>query len=135
MTSNQRDTFNAACDIAVMVGLLTILVLAALPLAGVTVMPWMRVTYAVAAGIVLVARLLTFRRSTDTLRQRRLRTLLVIAGVLICISAWLLFRRDSGPTDWIAFLMAGAVMQGYAQFMLDRIERKANNGESNTKKS
>ncbi|MBQ9466325.1 MAG: hypothetical protein IJU62_05050 [Muribaculaceae bacterium] len=125
---------NKVCDIAVLLGLLATMVLAALPLLGVTVAPWMRVAYAVAAGAVLLARLLTVRSGTGGLRERRLRVLLVVAAALICVSAWLLFRRDSGPTDWVAFLLAGAIMQGYASFMLDRIENNRSNDASNAKK-
>ena len=125
---------NKVCDIAVLLGLLAIMALAALPLLGVTVAPWMRVAYAVAAGVVLLARLLTVRSGAGGLRERRLRVLLVVAAALFCVSAWLLFRRDSGPTDWVAFLLAGAIMQGYASFMLDRIENNRSNDAQNAKK-
>ncbi len=117
-----KGELTKVCNVVVLAGLLAILALAVLPLLDVAVSPWMRVAYAVAAGAVLVARLLTVRDGGNSLRERRLRVLLVVAAALICVSAWLLFRRDSGPTDWVAFLMAGALMQAYASFMLERLD-------------
>ena len=98
-------------------GLLLIMVMALLPLLDVNY-EWMRWAYAVGAAMVLLARLLLQYKGRN-LRVRRLYRINQASAVLYCVSAAMLFWcKDT--TNWVAFLMAGAVLQIYATYMIDR---------------
>ena len=49
-----------------------------------------------------------------------------MSALLYCVSAYLLFNygNEWGGTDWIAFLLAGALVQIYASYMIGREEKK-----------
>ncbi|MBO7609248.1 MAG: hypothetical protein J6S96_03475 [Muribaculaceae bacterium] len=98
-------------------GLLLIMVMALLPLLDVNY-EWMRWAYAVGAAMVLLARLLLQYKGRN-LRVRRLYRINQASAVLYCVSAAMLFW-GKGTTNWVAFLMAGAVLQIYATYMIDR---------------
>lgn len=108
-------------------GLLTMLVAAAFPLLGI----WheglmlMRYVYAAGAAMTVVARLLYVYEGKN-LRIKRLHGLERMSALLYCVSAYLLFDISDqlGGTDWIAFLLAGAIVQLYASFMIQREEKK-----------
>ena len=108
-------------------GLLTMLVAAAFPLLGI----WheglmlMRYVYAAGAAMTVVARLLYVYEGKN-LRIKRLHGLERMSALLYCVSAYLLFDIGDqlGGTDWIAFLLAGAIVQLYASFMIQREEKK-----------
>ena len=96
------------------------LLMAALPLLEVNA-AWMRWAYAGGAVMVLVARMWQQARyNGDNLRVRRLYRVLSVSAMLYCLSAGMTFYHP-GTTDWIAFLMAGAVVQTYASWMIDRL--------------
>lgn len=98
-------------------GLLVMLAMALLPLFDINHM-WMRWAYAAGAALTLVVRL-TQRYKGKNTRLRRLYVLATTSSVLYCVSAALTFLSQ-GTSDWIALLMAGALMQVYASFMTDR---------------
>lgn len=108
-------------------GLLTMLVAAAFPLLGI----WheglmlMRYVYAAGAAMVVVARLLYVYEGKN-FRIKRLHGLERMSALLYCVSAYLLFDFGDklGGTDWIAFLLAGAIVQLYASYMIQREEKK-----------
>lgn len=104
-------------DILLMVGLLAMLVTAMLPLFTAS-QDWMRWGFAAGAALVLVVRLLD-TKSRGTLRERRLRWLGVLGALLYCGAAATIFYSP-GTQDWVAFLLAGAVMQMYVGYMLPR---------------
>ena len=116
----------ATSNVLVAVGLLVMVVMAIMPLLNLN-HPWMRWAFAVGAFIVLVGRALGLRRDVS-LRARRLYHLLVTSALLYCVSAAMRFY-SSGINDWIAFLLAGVVMQLYASWMIDREAKKTENSD------
>lgn len=101
--------------------LLVMLIMAAMPLFNINE-EWMRWVYASAAAVVLLVRL-TQRYKGSNLRIKRLYMQNIVAALLFCASALLTFY-SKGTNDWIAFLMAGSVLQIYVAFMLDKLNGK-----------
>ena len=118
---NNIKSSNPISDILVLIGLLVMAVMALLPLLNIN-QEWMRWAFAVGAVIVLVARVLGMYRGPQ-LRIRRLHRILISSGILYCVSALMMFI-SRGTNDWIAFLLAGIVMQAYASWMIDRESSK-----------
>ena len=105
-----------------MAGMVTITLMALLPLLNVN-QEWMRWAFAAGAIAVLAVRLLQRPAPQANLRVRRLLRINVMSALLFCASAGMTFYRQ-GTTDWVAFLMAGAVLQIYVSFMLDHEARR-----------
>ena len=82
------------------VGLLIMLIMAVLPIAGIH---WVAMRYIYAFGLYRIAK---------------------VSAALYCASAALLFYPQAGNTDWIAFLMAGAVLQIYATVAVEHALKK-----------
>ncbi len=102
-------------------GLLVMVVMAVLPLADVN-HEWMRYAYAAGAAVALIARL-TMTYKGKNFRIRRLFVMGHIAAVLYCVSAALTFL-GKGTADWIAMLLAGALLQVYSSSMIEREQRR-----------
>ncbi len=99
------------------VAMLAMLIAAILPIFGIK-WEWLRYAFAAAAVLTLVAQLLT-PNPGKSLRARRLARMNVWSSVLYCVSAACLFIHDpSMQQSWVAFLLAGAVLQIYATLML-----------------
>lgn len=76
-------------------------------------------------AVLALAERLTERYRGDNLRVRRLYTMGKVSAVLYCVSAYLLINSSTGnPSDWLAFLMAGAVMQIYCMYVYDYEKKK-----------
>lgn len=101
----------------VVIGLLLMAVMAVLPLLNLN-MEWMRWAFAAGAVIVLAARIIG-NYNGPSLRIKRLHRILISSGILYCASALMMFI-SRGSNDWIAFLLAGLVIQIYASWMIDR---------------
>ncbi len=114
MDNKKIDTIKDWIYIA---GVLVMLVMAFLPLVDINE-DWMRWAYAGGAAVTLIVRL-TQRYTGKNFRIRRLYIMSTMAAVLYCVSAALTFY-GKGTSDWIALLMAGAVLQMYSSFMIDR---------------
>jgi predicted MFS family arabinose efflux permease len=85
----------------------------------------MRWVFAAGAGLVLVGRVIgTYKGSS--LRIRRLYRILITSAVLYCASALMMFY-SRGTNDWVAFLLAGLVIQIYASWMIDHETKKTEN--------
>ena len=111
-------------------GLVLILVSAFMPILKLfpQYIAWQRIAFAVGAVIVLVVRISEVYRGANN-RVKRLHHIEKIAAVLFCISAFILnytgpFSRNFSGTDWIAFMLAGAVLQIYTSFAIDKEEKK-----------
>ena len=125
MTQEKR---NSIAGILVAIGMLIMVVMIILPL-----LPsmsedsaWMeRMRWAFAAGafIVFLGRAMSVYDG-PVLRIKRLYRLLVGSALLYCASAATMFI-SRGTNDWIAFLLAGLVMQIYASWMIDYENKKA----------
>ena len=108
-------------NLLVIIGLLIMLLMALMPLLNVNLM-WMRWAFAAGAAIVLVARVVGVYNG-PVLRIKRLHRLLILSAILYCGSAATMFY-SRGTNDWIAFLLAGLVMQVYASWMIDYESKK-----------
>ena len=121
MTQDKRTKLS---NILVIIGLILMIVTAVTPLLpnhniNMELMRWVFTTGAL---IVLVARLIGFYRGSS-LRIKRLHVILIFSALLFCASAAMLFMFQ-GTNNWIAFLMAGLVVQLYASWMIDRESTK-----------
>ena len=120
MAQNKR-TYIA--DILVVVGLLMMIVMAIVPLFtnqfNIELMRWI---FTAGALIVLIGRLIDIYRG-PSLRIKRLHTILIFSALLYCASASMMFIYE-GTNNWIAFLLAGVVIQLYASWMIEREQKK-----------
>ena len=122
MTQDKRITLS---NILVIVGLLMMAAMAVTPLLpshndiNLELMRWI---FTAGAIIVLAARLIGIYRG-PSLRLKRLHGILVFSGLLYCASASMMFIMQ-GSNNWIAFLLAGLVVQLYASWMIEREEKK-----------
>ena len=121
MTQNKRITIS---NIFVLVGLLLMVVMAITPLLvnhdiNMELMKWIFTTGAI---IVLVGRLIGIYRGSS-LRIKRLHGILIFSAILYCASASSMFIFQ-GTNNWIAFLLAGLIVQMYASWMIDRESKK-----------
>lgn len=114
-----------AQNIMLALGTLILLICAALPLLRI-IHPATRWVYAFGAVLCLAARL-TERYRGNNIRIRRLFRMAKISALLYCASAAMLFT-DLLPTppagdwsrNWLALLMAGAIMQLYTTWAIGR---------------
>ena len=124
MKQDKRTTLS---NILVMLGLLIMAVMAVTPLLvnhniNMEVMRWI---YTAGALIVLVGRLINIYRR-PSLRIKHLHVILIFSAMLFCASASMMFIFQ-GTNNWIAFLLAGLVVQMYASWMIEREEKKGAN--------
>ena len=61
-----------------------------------------------------------------SLRLKRLHVILVFSALLYCVSGSMLFIYER-TSNWIAFLLAGLVVQIYASWMIEREQQKNKN--------
>ena len=118
MTSQQKISLS---NVLLALGLLIMVVMALMPLLNLNQL-WMRWVFAAGAAMVLVARFLGMYHG-PSLRIKRLHRILISSGILYCASALMMFLSRN-TNDWIAFLLAGVVMQVYASWMIDYEEKK-----------
>ena len=112
-------------SILIIIGLLAMVITAVLPLLvnhniDLELMRW---GFTAGAIMVLVGRLMGIYRG-PSLRIKRLHNILIFSGLLYCASASMMFIFQ-GTNNWIAFLLAGLVVQMYASWMIEREEKKA----------
>ena len=120
----KQDNRITLSNILVIVGLLIMAVMAVMPLLvnhNIN-METMRWGFTAGAFIVLVGRLTGFYRGSS-LRIKHLHGILIFSALLYCASASMMFIFQ-GTNNWIAFLMAGLVVQMYASWMIDRETKK-----------
>lgn len=102
------------------IGLFAIAVATLLPILRIGV-PWFRYLYASGALLTLVGRIISVRIYNGTpLRVRRLGRMEFWAAIVFAVGTFFLFWPGAGPTDWLAFTLAGAALQTYASIMLPR---------------
>lgn len=99
-------------------GMLVLLVAGILPLLHVDAMPGLwRWFYAAGAAIVLVCRIFQ-PNDAPTMRARRLKRMEFWSGVVWAVGAFFVFYPKAGPTDWLAFFMAGGALEAYASLAM-----------------
>ena len=121
MTQEKRTTLS---NILVIVGLTLMTLMAVIPLivnndSNLEMMRWI---YTSGALIVLLGRLCGIY-SGPSLRIKRLHSILIFSALLFCASASMMFIFQ-GTNNWIAFLLAGLIVQLYASWMIDREQQK-----------
>jgi UDP-N-acetylmuramyl pentapeptide phosphotransferase/UDP-N-acetylglucosamine-1-phosphate transferase len=121
MTQNKRTNI---ANILVIVGMIMMIVMAVTPLLvnHQLNMEWMRWIFIAGALIVLVGRLIDIYRGPSQ-RLKRLHVILVFSALLYCASGSMMFIFQ-GTNNWIAFLLAGVMVQLYASWMIDREQSK-----------
>ncbi len=114
------------CDWTGAIGMLVMLVMAVMPLLNVTAQ-WVRWVYAAATVAVFLSRLFS-PCPGDSLRVRRLHRIGMVSGLLFVASAAVLFlpklstawAQSMNGNEWVAFLLAGAVLHLYSSWMTER---------------
>ena len=99
-------------------GLLLVFIATAMPLLKLDGTAF-RYIYAAGALCVLIGRACNPCPVPD-LRIRRLYRIEVWAGVIFCVGAFFLFYPRAGHMDWMAFTLAGGVIEAYANIMIGR---------------
>ncbi|MGN1266079.1 MAG: hypothetical protein ACI4UL_09715 [Muribaculaceae bacterium] len=127
MKKLDKKTVQRIQGVLLALGMVMLVVSAAFPLLGVWPegMLLMRYIFAAGAATVLAVRLTEVYEGKN-LRVKRLHSLERVSAFLYCVSAFLLFYYGNrlGGGDWIAFLLAGAIMQIYTSFMIQHEEEK-----------
>lgn len=121
MTQDKRTTIS---NIFVIVGLLTMAVVAVTPLLvnHTFNVKWMRWIFTAGATIVLLGRLIGFYQG-PSFRIKHLHAILIFSALLYCTSAAMMFIFQ-GTNNWLAFLFAGLLVQLYASWRIEREEKK-----------
>ena len=120
LQANQKTANMLLC-----LGMLVLMASALMPIIGMK-WEWLRYSYAAGAALTFVAQVM-MPNTGDTLRERRFARINVWSAVLYCVSAACLFIHDSAmQKSWVAFLLAGAVIQIYATLMLSKLQSKDN---------
>lgn len=102
------------------IGLMCIAVATLMPILHMGI-GWYGYLYAAGAGLALAGRIMSVRAYSGTpLRVRRLGRMELWAAIVFAVGAFFIFWPGSGPTDWLAFTLAGAALQTYASVMLPR---------------
>lgn len=97
-------------------GMILLLVAAMLPILRVDGNAW-RYLFAAGAAIVLVCRIVQ-PKDAPTMRARRLKKMEFWSGVVWAAGAFFVFYDKAGATDWLAFFLAGGVLEAYASFAM-----------------
>lgn len=110
--------------IAVNAGLLLIVAGTALPLLHFTGL-WVRIIYSLGAATVLIARLFGPLPKNLPFRARRLCRMEISAGLIFVVGAFFMWYQPD-RMDWIAFTLAGAVVQIYTSLTLPKAMAEEN---------
>lgn len=118
MKKNKINRTEAGAWIANL-GMFVILVAIAIPLLSLY-NSFYRFIFTAGALLTFIGRIITPRLKESSLRVRRLHRMQLWSAILFCASAAAMFYPGLRPTDWLAFTIAGAVLQAYASIMLPR---------------
>lgn len=118
MKKNKINRTEAGAWIANL-GMFVILVAIAIPLLSLY-NSFYRFIFTAGAFLTFIGRIITPRLKESSLRVRRLHRMQLWSAILFCASAAAMFYPGLRPTDWLAFTIAGAVLQAYASIMLPR---------------
>ncbi len=99
------------------IGMLCLLIAGAMPLFSLGPVAAWKWLYAIGAAIVLICRIVQ-PTEMPTLRARRLRRMEFWSAVVWAVGVFFIFYKGAGPTDWLAFFLAGGVLQAYASLAM-----------------
>ncbi len=122
MSSISRKS-GAAGEWIANIGLILLLVTIILPFLKVEPLIW-HTLYAVAAGILLIARIFFTDYSAPDMRARRLKRMTLWSALFFaagCVFAWF---PSTAPVEWLAFFLAGGVLQAYSSLALPAAMRQ-----------
>lgn len=91
-----------------------------------------KIIFSIGAGFTLIGRLFTRYDGPSDLRVRRLVRIQTWSALFFCAAAFFMWYSAS-PTDWLAFTLAGALIQCYVSITLPRAMRRAVEAESPVK--
>lgn len=103
------------------VGLIAILVATALPLLRFEG-SWVKYLYAAGALSAFAGRLFTPVPDGISFRLRRMLRLETWSALIFIAGAVFLFLSSDGTRDWIAFTLAGGLIQAYTSIMIPRLK-------------
>ena len=58
--------------------------------------------------------------TSEPLRLKRLRRIELWSAIMFAVAAVFMFLRNVGPTDWIAFTLAGGALTCYTSIMIPK---------------
>lgn len=120
--NDSRSSLSSPALWATIAGLLLIMAGTAIPLLRLDTDIY-RYIFSFGAILVVIGRLFMPYKGSS-LRIKRLCRLEVWSGLFFCAAAFFMFWKGAGPTDWIAFTLAGAAIQIYTSLMIPRARRK-----------
>lgn len=105
-------------------GLLLVLAGTALPLFSHTLFTITRWIFSAGALLCIAGRAMErFGGSKEgSLRLRRLKRIELWSAIMFGVAAVFMFLRNVGPTDWIAFTLAGGALTCYTSIMIPRVK-------------
>lgn len=109
----------------VTIGLLLIVAGTVMPILCVATDAW-KYIYGSGALILIIGRLLTPAPAGVSLRVKRLCRLETWSALLFCVATFFMFYPGAGNSDWLAFTLAGGVIQAYTSIMIPRAMRREN---------
>lgn len=123
MTGSSTQSQRAASWIA-NAGLLLVLAGTALPLFSHSLFTLTRWIFSAGAILCMAGRVMErFGASHDgPLRLRRLKRIEMWSAIMFGVAAVFMFLRNVGPTDWIAFTLAGGALTCYTSIMIPRVK-------------
>lgn len=77
-----------------------------------------RYIFTLGAIAFFITRLIAGNQFTE-LRLKRLQRMQFWAGVMFCVASFFIFYEPN-TNDWIAFTLAGALLQAYSTFVISR---------------
>lgn len=98
-------------------GMILLLVAALLPILRVGPSSLWRYIFAAGAAIVLICRIFQ-PKDAPTMRARRLKRMEFWSAVVWAVGTFFVFYPGAGPTDWLAFFLAGGVLEAYASLAM-----------------
>jgi len=116
--------------IAINLGLLLIVAGTFMPIFNFLQGTTYRYVYAAGAALLLIARLFT-PYTGSVMRVKRLSRIEAWSAIFFCVAAFFMFYEPRVARDWLAFTLAGGVIQIYTSIMIPRTMRRALAGESN----
>lgn len=84
---------------------------------------WYKYLYAAGALVLLVSRLFSTNTATD-LRLKRLVRLESWSAIFFCVATFFIFYPAGKMRDWLAFTLAGAVIQIFTSIMIPMRQKK-----------
>lgn len=83
--------------------------------------------YSVGAVMLLVSRLFNPYKG-DNLRLKRLVRIESWSAIFFCVAAFFMFYDPTTARDWLAFTLAGGMIQIYTSIMIPRVAAKSRKG-------